>query len=136
MSELFFLVIGIAGGYLAAVLRTFWEEKQKTYAEILPQFLKVAHAGQKIDESEFNQALAKLWLYGSKKVAVKMDKAHGIIIKPERGNIAKAFQEAIIEMRNDIQIWHKLPSSVFRWKRLEPEDVKHLYTQIGGKKTE
>ncbi len=109
-------------GYFVGVAKAFREGKQKAYVELLPPILKMAYRSKEANEGEFSEALSKLWLYGSKKVAKKMDHALYIAHDPKRGDMTKALQEAIVEMRKDIQI--------FCWQRLKPEDVKHLFTRI------
>lgn len=109
-------------GYFLGTLESFREEKQRAYGELLPPIIKMAYDPQFSDEADFSMALSKLWLYGSKKVTRKMEHALSILHHPDRGNISKAFQEVIVEMRADIQI---LP-----WQKIEPEEVNHLYTKI------
>ena len=119
----FFLIISGIIGYVVGTVKSFREEKQKAYGEILPPILKmVYHPQDETDEKEFGRALSKLWLYGNKKVTKKMDRAVSILHNHSRGNIGEALQEAVVEMRKDIQIWS--------WQMLETNDVKHLYTRI------
>ena len=54
-----------------------------------------------------------------------MDTAVAIMHDHSRGDMIRGFQEAIIAMRNDIQILPWLP-----WRRLKPEEVKHFYSHI------
>ncbi len=75
-----------------------------------------------IAEKEYSKALSKLWLYGSKRVTEKMEAALKIMHDPSKGDVTRALQEAIVEMRNDIQL--------FSHQRLKPEAVNHLYTRI------
>lgn len=123
------LAIVVSGvlGYSLGVVKFFREEKQKAYRELLPPILRIAFRlpRRPPDEKEFNEALSKLWLYGSKKVAKKMDTAVAIMHDHSRGDMIRGFQEAIIAMRNDIQILPWLP-----WRRLKPEEVKHFYSHI------
>ena len=109
-------------GYWAGTAKSFREQKQKAYAEILPPIIKMAYDPQPSDATEFSRALMKLWLYGSKKVTREMECAVSILHHPERGSVTKAFQEAIVEMRADIQFWP--------WQKIKPEEVNHLYTSI------
>jgi hypothetical protein len=109
-------------GYWTGRAKSFREEKQKAYGEILPPIIKMAYEPQPSDATEFSRALMKLWLYGSKKVTRKMERAVSILHHPERGSVTKAFQEAIVEMRADIQFWP--------WQKIKPEEVNHLYTSI------
>ena len=114
-------------GYFVGAIKSFREEKQKAYGEIIPPILKMAYNPQDIkDEQDYSKALSKLWLYGSKGVAQKMESALKIMHDPSKGNVTKALQEAVVEMRKDIQLWP--------WQKLKQEDVNHLYTRIiGGK---
>ncbi len=122
---LFILVSGLAG-YVVGTAKAFREEKQRVYGEIIPPILKMAyHPETSEDEKEFSKALSKLWLYGSKDAARKMNRAVSILHDPQKGDITKAFQEAIAEMRKDIQL---LP-----WKKLDASEVNHFYTRIIGK---
>jgi len=116
------IVFSVIVAYLFGTAKSFREEKQKAYGEILPPLIVVAYDRMSSNKTEFNKALMKLWLYGSKKVARKIDNAVSILHHPEKGNITEAFQEAIVEMRADIQPWP--------WQRLKSEDVRHLYSQI------
>lgn len=128
-TTLLVTAISALAGYFLGALKAFREEKQRAYGELLPPILKMAYDPQPSDESEFNKALMQLWLYGSKKVTRKMDSAVSILHHPEKGgrdNVTKAFQEAIVEMRADIQFW----SRYLPWKRMKPEEVNHLYTKI------
>jgi len=112
-------------GYVLGAAKTFREQKLKAYEEILPPIVKVVFDPDKSDQPGFNKALLKLWLFASRKVALKMDHALAILTKPERGDAPKALQEAIAEMRTDIQF--------LKWQKVKPEEVKHFYTKIGGK---
>lgn len=125
---IFLVVLSGLIGYGVGVLKAFREYKQKVYQEILVPILRMVY---KIDrgeqeERDFNQSLAKLWLYANKDVARKTDKAVSILHKPSRGNLGEALQEAVAAMRRDIQIWP--------WQKIGPSEVKHLYTQLSGQK--
>ena len=110
-------------GYLFATFKAFREEKQKAYSELLPIIVQMLYDPQPSIESEFSKSLMKLWLYGNKSVAKKLDRAIGLFHKPDKRNeVTGALQEAIVEMRKDIQIWP--------WERLRPNEVGHLYTKI------
>ncbi len=123
------LVVIISGiiGYLLGACKAFREAKQKAYQEILPPIIKMAYRSEDANEGEFCEALVKLWLYGSKTVAKKVDNAVSVAHKKERGNVSEALQEAIVEMRNDIQI---LPWPILWRKKLTPDEVKHIFTRI------
>ena len=101
----------------------FREAKQNAYKEILHPIIKMAYESKQVNDSkEFNKALALVWIYANKKVALKMDKVVSIINKPSRGNVTEALQEAIVEMRKDVQIWSG--------QKLKSDKVKHLYTRV------
>jgi len=125
-------IIALSGiiGYVVGTVKSFREEKQKSYGEILPPILKVAYNPNDENdevEKEFNKALSKLWLYGSKRVTQKMELALKIMHGSSGEDITKALQEAIVEMRNDIQLWS--------CHRIAPKDVNHLYSRIAGNTT-
>jgi hypothetical protein len=123
--NLFFIVLSGILGYIVGAIKSFREEKQKAYGEIIPPILKMAYNPQdSIDEKEYSKALSKLWLYGSKKVTQKMETALEIMHDHSKGDVTRALQEAVVEMRNDIQL--------FSFQRLRPEAVNHLYTRIAG----
>jgi len=117
-------VLTAFAGYYAGRLKTFREGKQKAYEEIIPVVLKVAYHPESKDEVEFNKVLSKLWLYGSRGVALKMDYAISIMINHSRGDLTAAFQEAVVEMRKDIQPPYA--------RRVEPQEVKHIYSRIAS----
>lgn len=120
--EIILIIISGLIGYIIGTCKAFREAKQKAYQEMLPPILKFAFRSEQIDEGEFCEALCKLWLYGNRKVTKKMDNAVWIAHDQTRGNMIKALQEVIVEMRNDIQL--------FTWSRIKPDDVKHLFTRI------
>lgn len=123
--ELFLIILSGIIGYVVGTLKSFREAKQKAYGDIIPPILKMTYNPQGVeDEKEYSSALSKLWLYGSKKVTEKMEKALGIMHNPSTGDVTKSLQETVVEMRKDIQI--------FSWQKINPEDVGHLYTKIAG----
>lgn len=109
-------------GYLFATAKSFREEKQKAYSELLPSIVKMIYDPGSSDEADFSKSLMKLWLYGSKRAARQMERAVSLFHHPEKGDVTKALQEAIVEMRKDIQVWP--------WQRIRPREVGHLYTKI------
>ena len=110
-------------GYFFGAAKAFREQKVKAHEEILPPIIKAAFEPEQSDQPDFNRALLKLWLFASKKVALKMDHALSVLVHPQKGDRAKALQEAIVEMRADIQFLGR--------QRLKPEDVSHFYTKFG-----
>jgi len=133
MTEILCALIGLFLGYQLAVIKPFWEEKQRVYREILPVFQKMAYEAEQLDPRELNKALVTLWLYGSTRAALAMNRVVSIRIKPERGNLIEALQEAIIEMRKDIHRWSW---SWPPWKTLKADDISHLYIQIVERRKE
>lgn len=110
-------------GFVVGSVKAFREAKQNAYKEILPPIIKMAYEPQQgIDNKEFNKALALTWIYANKKVALKMDRVVSIINDHNRGNITKALQDAIAEMRKDVQ--------VLSTQNLKSDKVKHLYTRV------
>ena len=129
MVTIIVAVLTALAGFVFGRAKTFFEGKQRAYEEIIPIILKTAYDYESKDEEAFNKALAKIWLFGSREAAIKMDHAVSIMIKPSRGNITSALQEAVAEMRKDIQSFFF--SFSFR-QTLSPEEVKHLYVQIAN----
>lgn len=125
LSTIFFILVSAFIGYFIGAIgaaKAFREEKQKAYGEILSPIFKMAyHPEDSVDEKEFSRALSKVWLFGNKEVAKKIDYAVSILHRGS-GNIMEAFQEAVVEMSKDIQFWP--------WQKLEPKDVRHLYTRV------
>lgn len=112
-------------GYFIGTIKFYREEKHKAYGEMIPPILKMAYHPQDVkDEQEYSKALIKLWLYGSKKVTLKMEDALKIMHNPKKGNLTNALQDVVAAARRDIQIWP--------WQRLRAEDINHLYTRIAG----
>jgi hypothetical protein len=118
--------VSVLLGYLVGSAKFFRESKHKAYQELLPPMVRMVYNPESADEAVYNQALMKLWLYGKKGVAKKMDFAVACILDPSRGDATKALQEAISKMRADIQLlW---------WQRIPPEDIEHLFLRIPARK--
>lgn len=113
------LVSGIAA-YWAGLAKAFRDAKQKAYSESLAPIIKMVYDKEIADKKEFNKAVALVWLYGSKNVALKMNDVASIINDPKRGKGTEALQQLIVEMRKDIQLREDL----------KPDEVKHLYTVL------
>lgn len=118
----FIVVFSAIAGFVFGRARDFRKAKQTAYVELLPVILKFAYNRVKGDEEAYTAALARMWLYGSKQAALSMDHALGII--HEKGDVTRALQLAVADMRKDIQLWP--------WQHLNPKDVQHLYTRIVG----
>jgi hypothetical protein len=125
--NLFFIILSGIVGYIVGAIKSFREEKQKAYSDIIPPILKMAYNPQDIiDEKEYSKALSKLWLYGTKKVTKKVEIALQIMHNPSMGDLTKALQEAVVEMRKDIQL--------LSLQNLKPEQVNHLYSKIANRR--
>lgn len=109
-------------GYLFATVKSFREEKQRAYSELLPSIVKMIYDPGSSKEAEFSNSLMKLWLYGSKRAAQQMEIALSLFHNPDKGDVTQALQKAIVEMRKDIQVWP--------WQRMKPNEVGHLYTKV------
>ncbi len=96
------------------------EEKYKAYREFLSPIVRFVFARD--NQDAYNEAQQKLWVFASRKVALKMNIVASMVVKPERGNVIEALQEMIVEMRNDIQLWS--------WSRFEPPEIAHIYTVV------
>jgi hypothetical protein len=112
------LVSGLVGYFYGAAI-AFRDQKLRAYEEILPIFIKVAFELSESDQPEFNKAVMKVWLFASKNVALKVDHALAVLIRPERGDAKEALQDVISEMRADIQL--------NRFQRIKPSQVSHFY---------
>jgi hypothetical protein len=121
--NIYYIILSGAIGYIVGTMKSFREAKHRAYFEILPPILKLAYHPEAADEKAYCEALSKLWLYGSKKVALKMEDALEAIHRG-KGNVTELLQKAVVEMRCDIQI--------ATWQKLRPKDVNHLYTRIAG----
>jgi hypothetical protein len=115
-------VLGGFVGYLVHTVQSFREKQQEAYKEFLPPIVEMVYDPKHADVSAYNRALLQLWLYGSEPVTAKLDGLY-VIHKPERGDPVSALQKIIVAIRSDIQPW-------WRWKRLRPEDIHHLYTNV------
>lgn len=121
--EILLIIISAIIGFIIGSVKAFREAKQNAYKEILPPIIKMAYDPlEGIDNKEFNKSLALSWVYANKKVARKMDKVASIINNRSRGDVTKALQNVIYEMRKDIQLLSS------QW--LNPEEFRHLYTKV------
>ncbi len=117
------IILSSALGYIIGAVRSFRDQKQKAYTELLPAIIQMAYNPNQADEGAFSISLMKLWLYGSKRVAIQMEEAVSRLHHPERElSVTEALQDAIILMRRDIQ--------VNPFQRLRRQDVNHLYTRV------
>ena len=118
------LIAGISG-YLIGSAHVFRDQKQRAYTEIVPPIIKVAYDRNLSDEDEkeFNRALLLLWIYASRDVALKWEEVLKIIHGHDIGKkITVAIQEAIVSMRDDIQLSPR--------QKIFPREVNHFYTHI------
>ncbi|OGP69171.1 MAG: hypothetical protein A2170_00855 [Deltaproteobacteria bacterium RBG_13_53_10] len=56
-------------GYFFGIARSFREEEQRGYREILPAILKVAYHPEKKEEEDFLKTLSELWCLKKVRVA-------------------------------------------------------------------
>ena len=123
MMNLILIIFGGIVGFFFKDYMNYIERKQISYSELLPPIIKMGYDSKTADESQFNKALALLWLYGSEDVLRKMDKAVSLLHKKDKKDLTYAFQEAIVEMRYDIE-------TRFLRKKIDPRLVNHIYTKI------
>jgi len=112
-------VTGVLGFVLGSI-KFHREEKYKAYREFLSPIVRFVF--EKDNEDEYNEAMQKLWVFASRKVAMKMDVVASRVIDPKRGNVLKAVQEMLAEMRKDVQLW--------TWSTIEPPEIAHFYTKV------
>jgi hypothetical protein len=108
-------------GYLFHAAKTFREQKQEAYKDILLPIVQMVYDRENANDADYNRALLRLWLYGTKRVTRVLDRLF-IIHGSQKGDKVQALQEIVVAMRSDIQL---LP-----WQRLKPQDIHHLYTRI------
>jgi len=107
-------------GFIFGNIKFHREEKYRAYREFLSPIVRFVFT--KDNEAAYNEAMQKLWVFANKKVAKKMDIVASMVIKPERGNVIKALQDLISEMRNDIQLWS--------CSRIKAPEIRHIYTTV------
>jgi hypothetical protein len=103
-------------GFILGNLKFHREEKYKAYREFFTPIVRFVF--ERDNQNAYNEAQQKLWVFASRKVAMKMDIVASRVIKPERGNPVEALQEMIAEMRNDIQPWC--------FCRIKPPEIAHI----------
>lgn len=119
MGTVIAITTGIVG-FILGNIKFHREEKYKAYREFLSPIVRFVF--KRDNEDTYNEAQQKLWVFASKKVAKKMDVVASRVIKPKRGDVIKALQEMIAEMRNDVQPWS--------FNRLKPPEIAHIYTTV------
>ena len=77
------------------------------------------------DSKSFNEALSRIWIYASRKVALKLDRALSRRVDQSRGDFMDAMKETIIAIRNDVQPLWKVRS-----RRISKEELKHFYFEL------
>ena len=107
-------------GFILGNIKFHREEKYKAYREFLSPIVRFVF--ERDNQDAYNEAQQKLWVFASRKVAIKMDIVASRVIKSKRGNPVKALQEMIAEMRNDIQPWS--------FCRIKPPEIAHIYTIV------
>jgi len=113
------VVTGIVG-FILGNIKFHREEKYKAYREFLSPIVRFVF--ERDNQDAYNEATQKLWVFASRKVAMKMKIVTSRVIKPERGDVIEALQEMIAEMRNDIQLWS--------WSRIKPPEISHFYAVV------
>lgn len=125
--NVFLVIISATLAYLFGRMKSFREAKQRAYSELLPGILKGVFDAKPIHEDEFNKSIHLLILYSNKRVFNKMENVLKIIHSKEskaREELIESLQEAIAEMRKDIQV---LP-----WQKIDSREIKHLYTKTAN----
>jgi hypothetical protein len=113
-------------GYFVGSVKFFKEHQLRMYGEALPALLRLTFDPQPGQtEQDFNAALSKVWLYGSKDVCTKLDWAIGCRLVPDRGNFIEEMKKTIVEIRKDIQPWWRL-----KQRGLATNAPGHFYIQI------
>jgi ABC-type cobalt transport system substrate-binding protein len=115
-------------GYWIGTLTTYFEQKQRALADVVPSVFKVA-LGREVkptDLDQLNRSLHLLWLYARPKTAKGVDKVLVCAKHPDPKSGGKdliaAAQSAIVQMRKELRPWF------LRWtSRLSSEDIKHFY---------
>jgi len=113
------LITGIIG-FIFGNIKFHREEKYRAYREFISPIVRFVFIRD--NEDAYNEAMQKLWVFASKKVAKKMDIVASRVIKPERGNVKEALQDLISEMRSDIQLWS--------WGRIKALEIRHIHTTV------
>ena len=114
------VITGIIG-FIFGNIKFHREEKYRAYREFLSPIVRFVF--RKDNEDAYNEAMQKLWVFASKRVAQKMNVVASRVIKPkERGNVIEALQDLISEMRNDIQLWS--------CSRIKAPEIGHIYTTV------
>ena len=113
-------VVSLIIGFIFGNIKFHREEKYKAYREFLSPIVRFVFS--KDNEDAYNEAMQKLWVFASKKVAKKMDIVASRINNPERGDVVEALQELISEMRKDIQLW--------TCNQIAAPEIRHFYTKV------
>ena len=114
------IITGIIG-FILGNIKFYREEKYKAYREFLSPIVRFVFTHD--NEDQYNEAMQKLWVFASKKVAKKMDiVAYIVIDPPNRGNVIEACQDLISEMRTDIQLWS--------CNRIKAPEIGHIFTTV------
>lgn len=112
-------------GYLSGYKKIFHEAKQEAYRKAIPVLAKAIYDLPNIkDEKEFNEATILIWMYGSKNVAKKFDKALGDMFSGDEkrtNQLTKKMQELIVAIRYDIQT---------DWPKLKADEIEHIYAKF------
>jgi len=122
------LLVGLLG-YFAGKSIEFRKEKQKVYSDSIQPLLATKYGSKIPTEEELNKSNLRILLYSNREVAIKLQKATRILVKPERGDITEAFQELLSAMRKDVQLF-----SWLNWQKLKSTDFTHIYFNLESKR--
>lgn len=113
-------------GFWVGSAKFFNEHKLRMYGEALPALLKFTfNARGYSDEKAFNEALSRIWIYASRKVALKLEIALSYSVHPERGDFMGAMKETILAMRDDVQPWWRFFS-----RRISKDGLIHFHFKL------
>ena len=120
ITTLIIAIIMAVIGFILGNLKFYREEKYKAYREFLSPIVRFVFA--KDNQDQYNEAMQKLWVFASKKVARKMDVVASRVIDSNRGDVIEALQDLISEMRTDIQPWS--------CSRIKAPEIRHIYAAV------
>ena len=125
------VVVGVAAGvataiagYFAGKLQDFRQRKLKAYEEELPVLIRAVFEPTEVADADLSRALVRLWLLASTNAAKRVSKAMGCLVHGEHQDLIRALQEAIVEVRHDIQFWSD---------DMQAEDVSHFFINLPKK---
>lgn len=139
LLNFFFAVIGVIIGYIFKSIAAFYENKKRAYSETISALARLMHnTTSNISSDEYSKIICSLWLFGSRKICIKVDRVLGFMHKPNRDKrnrylkIMKLLKEITLDMRKDINPFCKILLKKTKCN-LELDDFNHLYTNLGEK---